>query len=186
MNLLVQLLTGIAWPVVVVWIAYLFKGELRNLIGRVSRFKYKELEFESGLDRAESSVAVIEATKSIPEPDSAVDDRLRQLRDLVRVSPRAAIMEAWIMIEESAARSGFITGAQIPRTNVMSFINYLVQQGKLPPESESLVVHLRNLRNQAAHYFDFTLPAFELTSKDADRYLVLASKVASLILDADK
>lgn len=186
MNLIVQLLTGIAWPVVVLWIAYLFRAELRNLIGRVSRFKYKDLEFESGLEKAETSIAVIEATRSLPEPNALVEGRLEQLRDLMRVSTRAAVMEAWIMIEEAAAKSGFITGAQTPRTNVMSFITYLVHQGRLPSESVTLAGKLRELRNQAAHYFDFSLPAFELSTKDADRYLVLASKVASLILDADE
>jgi hypothetical protein len=32
MELLVNLLIGIAWPVAAVWIAYLFKGELRSLL----------------------------------------------------------------------------------------------------------------------------------------------------------
>ena len=183
MSFLVQLLTGIAWPIVVIWAAYLFKGELRNLIGRVSRLKYKELVFELGLAEAEKSIALIEKTvRILPKSDSASSTRLEQLRELAKVSPRAAILEAWIMIEEAAARSGFVTGAQTPRTNVMSFVDWLIRTGELPAESELLVGQLRILRNQAAHYFDSTLPAFELKRQDSDRYLELASKVSSLII----
>jgi hypothetical protein len=183
MNLLVQLVTAIAWPIVVLWIAYLFKGELRDLIGRVSRFRYKELEFELGLARAEKSIAVIEhSIQSLPTANAVSSTRLQQLRELADVSPRAAILEAWIMIEEAAARSGFVTGAQVPRTNVMSFVDWLIRTGKLPAESELLVQQLRTLRNQAAHYFEFTVPAFELKREDADRYLDIAAKVSSLIL----
>jgi hypothetical protein len=183
MNLLVQLLTGLAWPIVAIWVAYLFKPELRNLIGRVSRFKFKELEFELDLTKAEKSIAMIEkAVKLVPKPDAVSEARLDQLRELAEVSPRAAILEAWIMIEEAAAKSGFVAGARTPRVNVMSFVSWLIRDGKLPPESESLVESLRMLRNQAAHYFDQPFPAFELQRQDADRYLALASKLASLII----
>ena len=32
MELVVNLIVGIAWPVAVVWIAYVFKGELKSLL----------------------------------------------------------------------------------------------------------------------------------------------------------
>ena len=64
MELVVNLIVGIAWPVAVVWIAYVFKGELKSLLRRVSQLKYKDLEaqFGAGLALAESEVSSLQGT----------------------------------------------------------------------------------------------------------------------------
>jgi hypothetical protein len=90
-------------------------------------------------------------------------------------------MEAWILLEDAAGRSGFIQGADRPRINAPSFVDWLVRSGKLPPGSDGLMTQLRNLRNQAAH-----LSTFELTKEDADRYLELAAKASSIILGPEE
>lgn len=183
MQLLVQLIIGIAWPVVVLWIAYLFKRELTALFGRVSRFKYKDVEFEMGLAKAEERATIIQRNETVPQlPDPETSKKFDQLRRIADVSPRAAIMEAWIAIEDAAGRSGFIQGAQQPLINAESFVHYLVHTGKLPAESDSLVTELRNLRDHAAAHKIANIPEFTLTRQDAERYLELAAKVSSMIL----
>jgi hypothetical protein len=182
MQLLVQLVTGLAWPIVVVWVAYLFKHELTALIARISRFKYKDFEFEIGLAKAEEQVTIIQRTNQIPQlPDPATLRTFEQLRRIAEVSPRAAVIEAWNMVEEAAGRSGFVQGADRPRVNAPLFIDRLVRTGKLPPGSGELIQEMRNLRNRAAHGI-LALPEDTLTKEDADRYLELAAKVSSLIL----
>lgn len=182
MELLVTLLTGIAWPVAVVWIAYIFKGELRSLIHRMSQLKYKDVEakFEIGLAEAEAQVSSIEqSSPSLPSrPD--ITSKLESLRRIADVSPRAAIMEAWVLVEEAAGKSGFVQGAAIPRVNPHLFVEELVSREKLPKGSDSLVDQMRKLRNQAAH-----LPDFSLNQDEADRYLQLASRMSELILNVD-
>lgn len=187
MGLLVQFLVGIAWPVVIIWVAYLFKGELRALLNRISHFKYKDLDIKLGLDDAEAKARTIEQTISFPLLSNLeLDSRLEQLRRIADVSPRASIMEAWILVEDAAAHSGFVQGADTPRINAPSFVHWLVQSGKLPPESDELITQLRNLRDQAAaHKMAFT-PTFELTKQDADRYLQLAAKASSMILGPEE
>lgn len=183
MGLLVQFLIGIAWPVTIVWVAYLFKGELRALLNRISHFRYKDMEVKLELDEAEAKAKTIEQTISFPlNADPEIDSKLQQLRRIAEVSPRAAIMEAWILVEDAAARSGFIQGADTPRINAPSFVLWLVRTGKLPPESDDLITQLRNLRDQAAAHKAATTPLFELTRQDADRYLQLAAKASSMIL----
>ncbi len=184
MELIVTLIIGIVWPVAVIWIAYLFKGELRSLLQRMSqlKFKYKDIEanFEMGLAEAEAKVLSIgQATPSLP-PRPEITSKLESLRRIADVSPRAAIMEAWVLVESAAEKSGFVQGANIPRANPRPYVEELVRLGKLPKSSDMILDQLRKLRNQAAH-----LPEFSLNQDEADRYLQLAARMSELILNAE-
>ena len=181
MELVVNLIVGIAWPVAVVWIAYVFKGELKSLLRRVSQLKYKDLEaqFGAGLALAESEVSSLQAAPpAAPRPELL--SKLESLRRISDVSPRAAILEAWVLVEDAAGRSGFVQGASIPRINSHLYVEELVRLGKLPAGSDSLLDQMRKLRNQAAHMPDFTVDQDE-----ADRYLQLATRMSELILSVD-
>ena len=181
MELVVNLIVGIAWPVAVVWIAYVFKGELKSLLRRVSQLKYKDLEaqFGAGLALAESEVSSLQAAPpAAPRPELL--SKLESLCRISDVSPRAAILEAWVLVEDAAGRSGFVQGASIPRINPHLYVEELVRLGKLPAGSDSLLDQMRKLRNQAAHMPDFTVDQDE-----ADRYLQLATRMSELILSVD-
>jgi hypothetical protein len=182
MELLVTLLTGIAWPVAVVWIAYMFKGELRSLLHRMSQLKYKDVEakFEIGLAEAEAKVTAIEKSSPSALPRPEITSKLELLRRIADVSPRAAIMEAWVLVEDATGKSGFVQGATIPRVSPYLFVEELVRLGKLPKGSDSLLDQMRKLRNQAAH-----LPDFSLNQDEADRYLQLAARMSELILNVE-
>lgn len=181
MELVVNLLVGVAWPVAVVWVAMLFKSDIRSLLQRISQLKYKDVEasFEEGLAKAEAKAATIgPAPDPVAQPE--LSTRLAQLRRIADVSPRASILEAWVLVEEAAAKSGYVQGASMPRVNPYLFVEELVRLEKLPDGSASLLEQLRKLRNQAAH-----LPDFGLTQNEADRYLQLAARVSELILSAE-
>lgn len=182
MEIIVNLLVGIAWPVAVVWIAYLFKGELRALLHRMSQLKYKDVEakFEIELAEAEAKVLSIEHAASQLPQHPEVTSKLESLRRVADVSPRAAILEAWVLVEDAAGRSGFAQGASTPRVNPYLFVEELVRLGKLPKGSDALLDHMRKLRNQAAH-----LPDFSVNRDEADRYLQLAARMSELILNVD-
>ena len=85
-----------------------------------------------------------------------------------------------MLVEEAAAKSGFVQGAAVPRVNPYLFVEELIRLGKLPAASSELVEKLRELRNQAAH-----LPDFSITQKEADRYLELAAQTSELILSVE-
>lgn len=181
MELLVTLIVGIAWPISTVWIAYLFRGELKALVARVSQLKYKEVEakFEKGLAEAEAEVKKVEREAPPALPQSERLSQLDQLRRIAEVSPRAAIMEAWVLIETAAVTGGFTSGVTIPRVNPRQLTEHLVRSGKIPEESIALMDKLRQLRNQAAH-----LPDFALSQDEAERYLELAVKISEIIRSA--
>lgn len=181
MELLVTFIIGISWPVVTAWIAYLFKGELKVLFGRISQLKYKEAEvkFEKGLAEAEVEVQKVERVTPLALPQPERLSQLDQLRRIAEVSPRAAIMEAWVLIETAAAAAGFTSGVAMPRVNPRLFTEYLANNGRIPEESIILMNKLRQLRNQAAH-----LPDFALSQDEAERYLELAVKISEIIRNA--
>jgi len=182
MESIVTLIVGIAWPAAVVWVAYLFKGELRSLLHRVSHIKYKDAEanFARDLAQAETKASSIPYSPANLVPQPEISSKLDSLRRIADVSPRAAIMEAWILVEDSATKSGHIQGAVIPRVNPRSFVEDLISKGKLPSESGVLLEQMRKLRNQAAH-----LPDFVVGQDEADRYLQLAARMSELIMDAE-
>lgn len=182
MELVVALFVGIAWPAAIVWVAMLFRSEIRSVLRRVSQLKYKDLEasFDEGLVRAEAKAAVISPADAAMPHKPELTSRLKQLRRIADVSPRASILEAWVLVEEAAAKSGYIQGAAIPRVNPHLFVDELIQQGKLPIGSSALLDQLRKLRNQVAH-----LPDFSITQDEADRYLELAAKTSELILSVE-
>lgn len=182
MESLVKLIVGIAWPAAVVWVAYLFKGELRSLMSRISQIKYKDAvaNFANKMEQAETTASSIPHVPANSPPQPEISSKLESLRRIADVSPRAAIMEAWVLVEDSAARSGHIQGTTVPRVNARSFVEDLIAGGKLPAESGLLIEQMRKIRNQAAH-----LPDFVISQDEADRYLQLAARVSELIIYAE-
>lgn len=39
MEHFVEIVKALAWPIAVIWIGYIFRSEVRQLLGRVSSFK---------------------------------------------------------------------------------------------------------------------------------------------------
>lgn len=176
MNYLVEIIKAIAWPLTIIWIGYYFKAETRSILARLSSLKYGDVEasFEKELAKAELSAKIV----NIPPPPSSKENinQKEQLLRIAEVSPRAAIVEAWALIEIAAVRKGLIAGTTVPRTNTKMIVEFLNSSGKFSPESISLIENLRQIRNQASH-----LPDFFITQTEAERYLELAAQSAAII-----
>ncbi len=176
MEHFVEIIKAIAWPVSIIWLGYIFHSEVRLLLERMSSIKYKDVEasFEKKLSEAESK------SKSIAVPDKEeTDEELSQKEQLLRiseVSPRAAVVEAWTLIETAALKNGLWAGTAIKRTNPKMIIDHLHKTGKFSPESLDLIENLRRIRNQASH-----MPDFSITQSEAERYLGLAAESAAVI-----
>ena len=172
MNYIVEIVKALAWPIAAIWLGYVFRGEVRQLLARMSQFKYRDFEakFDKDLARAEAEAAKVPVSQKaeLPGPDTL--SKLEQLHRIAEVSPRAAIMEAWVLLETEAKEAGFKEGLQQPT------IYYLAMYERLPEVSWPLIQQLRQLRNKAAH-----LPDFVLTQEEAERYLELAVKTSEII-----
>ena len=179
MNLLAfiaQIVDSLAWPIFVAWFIYLFRDSLAAQFSRLTKVKYKEFvaEFNNDLDQIE--------LPSIPDEPSATEElgeeKTISLSELAEVAPRAAILEAWAMIERS-------TRQYLASVGVDKRMSY---QGlrKLPAEHQQPLERilgpyqeLRLLRNRAAHVHDDIL-----TASVATKYVALATQIDSKIRDA--
>ncbi len=183
MDSFVKLIDALAWPTAVIWLGYIFRSEIRNLLGRVSELKYKDLEakFEKELATAEAqakvaipkerAVSVIDEEPVYPSP---YDEKYEQLLRIADESPRAALLEAWIEVETSLAEAienqGLGHGRRImPRKAVIELIN----TGRYAKTVLPLFEDLRRLRNEAAH-----APQFVPNKQQTRRYLQLAIELA--------
>jgi len=173
MDIVIQLVDALAWPVTVLLLARLFRSELRGVLTRLSRLKYKGVEatFERELEAIEAEVEAIPGRRALPPSADVDDDRVLRL---AAISPRASITEAWREVELATMRA-----AQAQRIDVAGPIaetralRTLVAQGRVSEDVLPIYDRLRRLRNQAAHAQDF-----EIDADEAQRYASLALELA--------
>jgi len=176
MEYFVEIIKAIAWPASIVWLGYIFRSEVRQLLGRISSFKYKDMEanFDKQLAKAEDEAKEISVPIEKKSPDNL--SQTEQLLRIAEVSPRAAIVEAWTLIEMAASKKGLKAGVALPRTSPKMIVDYLYLSGELPKNSIDIIEQLRKLRNQAVH-----MPDFAISQNEAERYLELAAQSAVII-----
>lgn len=185
MSTVADLVSALAWPLAFVWFVQKYGNDVKELILRLSKVKLgnAEAEFTLGLKAAEelaNGTPLVEASKDLPEEGVEFSKRMAQLERIADVSPRAAIMESWLLIEEAAGKAGFVQGASVPRINPLLFIEWLVKEGKVDKSTAILVDRMRKLRNKASHLRDF-----ELTKDEAERYLKIAVQISLLIIEPE-
>jgi hypothetical protein len=176
MEYLVEIIKSLAWPIAAVWLGYIFKGEIRKLLGRVSSLKYKDMEASFEKELADAEIKASKLTQPSLQESTEALSQTDQLLRIAEVSPRAAIVEAWTLIETAALKNGLTSGSAMQRTNPKMIVNYLANIGRFSNESLELIEQLRKLRNRASHMPDFTI-----SQSEAERYLDLAVKSANII-----
>lgn len=175
MDVLLEFVNTLAWPITVIILALLFRSELRGVFRRLSHLKYRDLEakFEKGLREVEENARGILATTDMPQirPQPHEYDRII---GLVEISPRAAITEAWREVELATAQAAAAAGIDVEgRIAGTRHIQQLVQRELAPPTIIPVYNQLRRLRNRAAHGAEF-----EVDTAEAERFADLALGIA--------
>jgi hypothetical protein len=176
----IQLIQVLIWPIVVLILVFGFRFELRALLRRLSKLKYKDLEatFDKELSQVESRKNLYTAvgTKTVAQAPSEESEHAQLLR-IAEVSPRAAITEAWRKLESVADRLATDMGMETknPRSRDKAIL-YLIEKKQVNPSLLEDYNRLRKLRNQAAHAMEFNLSADE-----AERFSSLAVEMAGFL-----
>lgn len=173
-----ELVKALAWPVATLVIIIILRKPLLALLPLLTKFKWKDFEFEFGKQIAEAQA---EASTKLPPTTQTAKASLAAgpLHALVQTSPRAAVLEAWIQVD-SAARAA-VARHELPQP-VQAYVSTpklvsVLQSAKLiAPEQAGLVYDLRALRNQAAH-----APDFALTNEAAQNYVELAGRLVDYL-----
>ena len=142
--------------------------------------KYRgfEVEFGKDLKDAESKAKELQLptpaeARNMPEPVALTStyDRLSQVAE---ISPRAAVTEAWLIVEASTTAAARAQGIEVIRARTgREVISNLEQNMKLQKGTIELYDNLRRMRNNAAHSLEF-----EINRKDAMRYIDIALSLA--------
>lgn len=179
-----KLVEALAWPAVVVGVLVFLGKELPNIVRTLRKLKFKDIEMEFGEAvtalAAETKRAVPAAksdAKVLGQPEDVVRSRLRAVAEL---SPRAAILEAWLQVEAAAAefirKRGSTSLTSMP--GPLRILDGLRHAGVLTPPQEAAFEHLRRLRNEAVH-----TPEAEFTSVAVSTYIESALAMAAYLED---
>ncbi|WP_333010378.1 DUF4145 domain-containing protein [Kluyvera sichuanensis] len=184
MSAFVEFVSVAAWPSVTVWFLKKYGDDVKTLILRLSKIKMgsAEAEFSENLSIVEAIVTEKQQeseTLEAPPDNDEFNKRVYSLKRIADASPRAAIMESWLLIEEAAERGGFTNkekGSKIRSVDYL--IDSLLEENEISKSTANLISEMQRLRNKAAHSINF-----DLTKIEAERYIKTAVQVSLLIND---
>ncbi len=176
MEVIVQLVSALAWPITVIAIVLLFRREFGAAASRLRTLAYKDFraEFERDLLKLEGEVRQL-PEKPFQSFAANIDKRSSQtdeavLLRLAEISPRAAIMEAWRNIEVTTKQVADVHGISVSGNIAgVRAVNELVKKGLLPGSVIPIYERMRHLRAHAAHAEDFAIE-----QDGAERYIEMA------------
>jgi hypothetical protein len=177
LTFVVQMTQALAWPVAAIVLVLLLRRPLVRLIPLIQKLRYGPFELDFGRQIAELAMEAERELPATDQPDSGGE--AARLTGLAQVSPRAAVLEAWLQVEQAAMalsqREGLALSSQELRTPLL-LGQALEQAGSLDDAKMAIYHQLRNLRNAAAHATNF-----ELDTEAALEYVRLALRLAAYL-----
>jgi hypothetical protein len=169
---------SLAWPATVIAGFFLLKHHLPALFPFVERLKYKDFELEFRKSLRETTE---KAQSALPEPapEEATAPKNR-LYTLAEISPRSAILEAWLDVETAAVEALQAKDVSVgtrPRMMAPLKLGELLNRHQMINGAQLEIFHrLRDLRNKAVHLSDATFHPSEVIE-----YVDLAASLATQI-----
>ncbi|ENK3107853.1 hypothetical protein AB3D22_002780 [Vibrio alginolyticus] len=167
LTFIVELTKSLAWPVSAVIIATTFKKPLSELLSQLENMKVQGAEFKFG--KVVKEIIEEEQSKSTGKSSVDVPSHLVRLAD---ISPRGALLEAWIEVEESLIEartrcairknSNLDDDAKIPPSFSMNLISSFYKRGIVTEDTLDLYRKLRAVRNEVVHSRKLRLSADEV------------------------
>jgi hypothetical protein len=119
-------------------------------------------------------------SESLPPPTKEETDRFNQVAS---VSPKAAILESWLQVEEALMSLAETAGLQSERRRSPLFqMRWLRSNEILDPPTASVLDDLRSVRNRVVHDL-----SFEPSMREAIGFRDLAEQVvAALAVDQER
>jgi uncharacterized protein YutE (UPF0331/DUF86 family) len=179
---------SLAWPVAIFSALLLLRKELISLMPRLSKVRYKDLEFTliEQISEAKREINIGLAPLSITESTStsAATGGTTEagtpsyFEAIAEVSPRAALLEAWHYFEQTAMTAAIRLGlmkAELP-IQIRDLFRILEQAKLLTPSEEKALTNLRQARNAVVHAAEVEVPR-EPVAEYATLLLQIAARV---------
>ncbi len=178
LTFLSSIVGSVAWPIAAFAIAFLFRAQIRKLIDRIKRLSMGDnsVDFGERLDEAEAEAVTVLPSTAAPEQNAFLvpDERTQQL---IALSPAAAVLESWRVIERKTLKMAepVYSGLSRNRDGKRMFtfrgaVKALFDDGMISSSTYALLLDLQQLRNAAAHTED-------VSAADAIRFTTLSAEV---------
>lgn len=183
LNFIASVIASLAWPVAIIVVASIFRRHIFQLLGRIRKASYgdAEVEFDKQLDETEPKVAELETAQPHADnpPEESVDNEFEKS---AKQSPRLAVLNDWIKIEEAITSLAEAKGYTGPRAKSFSFaFRNLSRDGAISPDLHEVIAELRSLRNIAIHARSELEVSFDEAQRFHDMASVVTRRIASLM-----
>lgn len=163
LDFISSIMGSLAWPVSAIIIVILLKRSITELLSRLGKLKYGDLEAEFTKGMKEIKENIEESKKNqgtliTGTADVFVDYNKpisEEVEEIARVAPEAAIPFAWSRIEytmnEKAKEleSPILQSSNFPPQKIAA---YFLQQDKISSSTFTIINTMRSLRNSVVHY----------------------------------
>lgn len=174
-----NLIGSLAWPLAVVLVFWWLRKEIKKLLPFAKKLRYGdlEIEFEQQLAALKKDAESQRRTHAVfPKPEDA--EVVSYLKSSAEVSPRAALVDAWVGLEITAVSSARMLKL-IPEQKTVSFpkvVSALRDAGVLEAKDVEILSRLRVLRNEVLHS-----TGFQLSPEEAQEFIGLIREQGELI-----
>lgn len=178
MKFYLYMLSGIAWPLAMVWITHQFKTEIRALLNRL--FQNKQTNFSSpiqpifkpdSLNAFNADLLKKHETSHYPSVNQH-----EYLHYLANTSPREAIIQSWLMINIAAMQFEKISTNPHLADNPKLMIKTLFETKLFSAANQFMLNYLLSIRIMADQATPFNLTPTEVLS-----YIELIQSAVKLI-----
>ena len=169
---ILKLIEILVWPITIIAVGLLFRKEVRVIISRISKLKYKD--FELSIEKELSKIETIDNEKPSENPINSVVrenyyETYNRLLEIAKVSSRAAISEAWRELEHSTIRLLEKHGYDTKNVLLSKVFRNILHENNYPTSLYTDFKRLREIRNKAIHAEDF-----EISETEAEKYIITA------------
>jgi hypothetical protein len=172
MAFIASLVHSLAWPAAVAVAVIVLRRPIAAALGRgVRRVRAGPVEIEFDQELAEVRQELRLSPELAAEPQ-ALDSLGQELARLADVSPRSAVLEAFLRIEVRLGELLAGTGMDVPRASGRRLAMLARDKGLISDETMTAIDGLSVLRNLAAHSL-----ASDISPERARDYLALADAV---------
>ena len=163
---------AIAWPIVVLFVVLLLRGQLDRVIGTTDKVSYGgfEISFSQTVGQIKKEI-----DQSIP-PVEKDPSKIKFLNITASLSPSAAVMEAWKEVEVATIKlilkrnPNLVLDSDTPYKH----LEILLAEYDIADVRQIKIFHdLRVLRNKVVH-----VSQYDITSEQAIEYVGLALSLA--------
>ena len=177
-----NLITSLVWPVATIVIVVLLRSEISSLLGRIKKIKHKDSEIDLA---SEISNVVKNADEVLSNTSADKTPEQERIGRLAEDSPRGAILDSWLSIEEAMGQYAMRHGIESqklhspPYQRIQSIQLRNLDVPTLGHGIIEMLDKLRRIRNDAVHRTDA-----DITPAIAKDYAALAVRVKAKLEEA--